>query len=320
MVYVCNYKQDIMIRTGIIGPAKNLINTIKKISSDNEYTISGLFTYDSVLDIYPAIDISSRFFINPEELISGSDVIIIPGQAGEYEELIQKALKKSRHLFISPDTSLSLFQLETFIKLSEEAGVVLFLYHKDLNNLVPNLLKHHFGKPEFIDIYRSVKNSGPDPRKNIMDVFYEEIFMVMQINPVNTRKYFTTSIPYFSNKPSLLNVRIEFENGTSANVTINKFHGENKNRLEIFRHNSIASVYQETNEIKIIQKNPDKNLIIPDICPVNYNSFETGLRIFKNFISSGDYKSDKTENGVSAHRIAAEIIHQLVPSSEKVYF
>ena len=317
MGYVCINILSKMVRTGVIGTTQKLLDTIKNISLIPEYNLTGSYSLAPISDNYKIRNPLLKAFDEPEDLISNSDIIIISDHPGNCEDLIQSILKKSKHVLIFPDTSLTSFQLEKFVKLADEAGVFLFLYHEDLKNRIPKLIKNNFGKPEFIDIYRYLDLNDTD---NIVEIFYEEIFLVMKLNPVNPRKHFTTSIPYYSNDPHLLNARIEFENGTSANITINKFEGKNKSRIDIFRQNSMASVHPETGAIKIIRKNPQKAEILANSDIQKINSQKEGLLIFLTYLLSGNYSSDNCENGISAHRIASEIILQLIPYAENTYF
>ena len=303
-----------MIRTAIIGPANNLISILENLTPIKEYYFVGAFCHNAANE---SLDKNLKYINNPDELISIADVIIVAERSGDYDDLIRKALKKSKHILIFPDSSLLSNQLENFVKLAEEAGVHLFLFNKNVNNRIPDYITSRFGKPGFIDIYRYPESSSS--RKNIFEIFYEEIFTIMRINKGNPRKYFTTSIPYFSTEPFLLNLRIEFENGTSANLTINKYIQDNRSRMEIFGHDGIITILPETGDLKIIGI-PGNNESVPISYKKDNNDLLDGLRLFLHTISSGDYRSRPSENGINAHLFASKIIQQLVPSQEKSYF
>jgi hypothetical protein len=308
-----------MIRTGIIGKLKSLENTIENIISFPEYYLTGYFCNDPLFQS-PVLKNSNLIkFRSPEELISVSEVIIITDSPGDFNEIIRKVLKSSKHLLIFPDISLSLNQLESFIKLAEEAGVILFLYHEDLKIRLPEIIKKYFGKPEFIDIYRSLGQTDSTPQGNILEILYDEIFLVMKLNPVNPRKYFTASIPYYSSMPNFLNARIEFENGTSANVTINKFSEKTGRKIEIFRHDRMVLIHPETGELNILRKNHEKTEIFKHSRIHRINSKKEGLGQFINYLTAGNFTSDPFKTGISAHNTAIEIIQLLIPVSEKSF-
>ena len=306
-----------MIRTGIIGSLESLENTMENIRSFPEYLLTGFYTTDPAVHNHLPEYENLIQFTSPDELISVSEVIIISDRPGDSEDIILKVLKNSKHLLIFTDTSLSFKQLEAFIKLSEEAGVFLFLYHEDLRIRLPEIIGKYFKRPEFIDVYTSIDHSVLTSPGNIFEAFYKELFVVMKLNPLNPRKYFSTSIPYFSAKPNLLNTRIEFENGTSANVTINKFAGKNERRIEIFRHDRMVLINPETGEVKCNRKNPDKTEFFTLAKGQNINLQKEGLSLFRNYIKSGNFTSDRYDTGIAAHRTAIEIIHQFVPVIEK---
>ncbi len=303
-----------MIRTGIIGTSTNLKIIQKIIHAVPDYLITGFYCHDPVVPFSSDRNYELRQFNKSDELISVSEAIIIFDQPGEYKDLILNVLKNSKHLLIFPDTSLSMSHLLTFIKLAEEAGVFLYLYHKDFNWQVYDILANKFGRPEFIDVYKCSKPSLNSNNQSIYEALYKEIFLVMKLNPVNPRKYIATSIPYCTIEPHLVNVRIEFENGTTANVTINKYPGENKNKFEIFRYGRIASIHFETGELIIM--NGDTELIRYSQKP-DYNPINDGLVLFLKHVKSGNYTSDPFETGIAAHKTAIDIVHQLIPLPER---
>jgi hypothetical protein len=319
ILYVCIYKLLKMIRTGIIGTLKGLDNIIENIISFPDYQLTGFYFNDLLIQNPVLKNTAIKRFSSPEELISVSEVIIITGRPGDFNEIIRNVLKNSRHLLIFPDISLSLNQLESFIKLAEEAGVILFLYHEDLKIRLPEIIKKYFGKPEFLDINRSIAQTDPFPHRNIFEVLYDEIFLVMKLNPLKPRKYFTTSIPYYSSGPNFLNVRIEFENGTSANVTINKFSKIAERKVEIFRHDRMVLIHPETGELYIIRKNQEKTEILYHSRIQKISPMKEGLNQFINYLIAGNFTSDPFKTGISAHSTAIEIIQQLIPVSEKSY-
>jgi len=302
-----------MIQAGIIGTLNGLETTIKSISSLSEYILTGYYTDDQELHKKDRNLLKLKRYFKPYELINRSDAIIIADQPGEYEDLISEILKNSKHILIFTDKSLSISQINSFIKLAEEAGVFMFFHHDKYDHQWQDIILKHFGKPEYIDDYICLDQSSQNCKENVYNAFYSELFIVMRINPVNPRKFFTTTIPFYSADPHFLNARIEFENGTSANVTINKYTDGNKSRLDIFRHDMKATIDPETSEIKISRDNseimysPGKKII---------DTRKAGLSLFLKYLLSGNYTSDLFETGIAAHRAAIEIINQLLPVPE----
>jgi hypothetical protein len=303
-----------MIPAGIIGTNNKPASITLSINSIPDLFLTGYYSENTGPDFHHRTDLPVKRFNDPNRLIQISDAIIFNDHPGEYRDLIHHVLKNSKHVLIFTDITLSISHLHSLIKLADEAGVLLFLYHREMNTQMQEIILNHIGRPEFIDNYICLDQSSADRRKNIFEALYRELFVLMKINPVNARKYFINAIPYFSSDPHFVNVRIEFENGASANVTINKYSGQNKSRLEIFRYDKKALINHETGEILISVKNKD---MVHYPGKRKHDSSREGLEIFINYLKTGNSSADPFETGILAHKIAMEIIQQLIPVPEK---
>jgi hypothetical protein len=298
-----------MIRAGVFGSGDILENSLETLRNHSGFLITGYHSGGTIISKHPAI----QQFSVPEELISVSEALIITNNPGDFHEVIPIILKGSRHLLIFADYSFSFYLLENMIKLAEEAGVILYLHQDGIKEWMKDLVLKYSGKPEFIEVYSYIDKHHIIPGAGIFGTLYNAICAVMKLNPVNPRKFYTNLVPYCSPDPLMTNVRLEFENGTSSNITVNGFFERSDTRIEVFRNDCEAIIDPFAPEVRIINKNPNSTRIFNKSPDGQNNRFHEGLDGFALRIFSPALNNDPFESGVIAHKTATNIIHQFIP-------
>jgi hypothetical protein len=298
-----------MIRAGVFGSGEILENTLETLRNHSGFLITGYHSGGSVIKKHRVI----QHYGVPEELIAFSEALIITNNPGDFHEVIPLILKSSKHLLIFPDFSLSFYQLENMLKIAEEAGVVFYLHQDGIKEWMKVLVHKYCEKPEFIEVYSYVDKYNLKPGTCIFDSLYKAISAVMKLNPVNPKKFYTNLVPYCSPDPLMTNVRLVFENGTSANITINGFMERSDSKIEVFRNDMEVIIDPFMPEIRIVSKNPNSTRVFNKPSDRQTNIFQEGLDGFALRILSPGLKNDPFESGILAHKTATNIIHQFIP-------
>lgn len=305
---------SIMIRTGIFGSGKDLETALETLGRHSGFLLTGFHSGSSVL----TRKINVPQFYLPEELISVSEALIITNNPGDFYEVMPVILKNSRHLLIFPDHSLSFYQLDNLIKLAEEAGVVLYLHQGGITDWMRALSQKYCTKPEFIQVYTYIDKTRIVHGKGIFDALYLAVSDVIRLNPVNLRKFHTNLVPYCSPDPLMTNVRLEFENSTSANITINGFFQRTVSRIELFRNDTQVIIESSTPEVRVIRKNPNSSRVFNKPAEGEIDTFSAGINAFALRLFSPGLNSDPFESGIIAHKNATRIIHQYIPYPSRI--
>jgi hypothetical protein len=298
-----------MIRAGVFGSGDTLENALETLRNHAGFLITGYHSGGSLIHKHPSI----QQYSVPEDLISVSEALIITNNPGDFHEVIPIILKSSRHLLIFPDYSLSFYQLENMLKLADEAGVVFYLHQDGIKEWMKDLVIKYCGKPEFIEVYSYIDKHHINAGKGIFDSLYKAISAVMKLNPVNPRKFHTNLVPYCSPDPLMTNVRLEFENGTSANITVNGFFERSDSKIEVFRNDCETIIDPFAAEVRVVRKNPNSTSVFNKPPDRQSNIFNEGLDGFALRIFSPALNSDPFESGIMAHKTATSIIHRFIP-------
>ena len=303
-----------MIRIAIFGNSIFSESIIRLTREYNNCLLTGIYSGSMAALNKVENGLPVPLYLNPDSLIEIADAVVFTDQVYLNFESIKKALKKSRHVFLFPDAKLSFFQTEELNKLAEEAGVMLYMKHKHLNPALKHLLQGHYRNPEYIHIYRKLNRTNAHAGKSIFDSLYHEIIFSLSINRHGHRKFQTSTVPYCSPDPSLINVRIDFVNGTTASITLNNFTREEERHTEIYAGDKMIVLDTNVPEICIVQKNPHET-----------NSYSVNLSLeqednandeyiqFLQRIDQGQLQSEPFESGILHHLTATQIIHEIIP-------
>jgi len=207
---------------GIIGSDYSInrhIISLKKIEGIN---ITGLYQsgklHKDCFDLY-----NIPFYRNPDQLIEDADSLIISDHNGCFNSKIAvSALRRGRHVFLYPQLVRSVNEAVQLTKLACEANVVLRVGNIGLLNM-NSLLK--FVKDtsclSFIDIHYNkvyVKSFNANPIFEALLIVSQAVSTLLksQVHSIKAR-----GMPVASEKPDIVNARLEFNNGCLVNINCN---------------------------------------------------------------------------------------------------
>lgn len=302
-----------MIRTAITGSGRTLPYYLNIIRDTPDFLITGLFSLDKQLPIeYDPLLLPVH--CNSDELADNSDALIVTDNAGRYFELITKFLKKSRHVLILADSSLSFHQVKKLSKIAEEAGVSIHIHHNTTDSSVIEKIKGFIIRPEYLLVKTHVNTNGGDTSKAIPEVLYREIYSIFELNPYNIKDISIKTVPFCSSNPDVLNVTIEFENGMSSHLIISSFNEGKNHLLEVYSPDRMVSYNRRQDELLLIDK------ISNEVVKINlvkgqphFREKEIFLR-FSKYILKKLLPENRFTSGIAAYQAAAAIINQIIPS------
>lgn len=307
-------KYLIMIRTALTGSAESCQKYLDILKNLSGFVISGVYLnyingyFDNSI---PEFNSKS---IKLEKLIENSDILIVTNKAGEHFEIISMFLKRSRHVLIFPDTTLSLLQVKKLNKIAEEAGVLLNLYYNTLSLSIKERIKEFITQPEYIYIKSKIKRADIKIH-NIYEEFFRKIYLIFELNPVNMVKYHITNIPTGSDKPCIIDLIMQFENGTAAHLNISNCYNEESEKLEIFGQNIIIRLEPLKNEFSVYDTCTEKFLRHNLDAEKKAVRREEVLERFLYSIKNKNCTENQFENGIFSHQVAYTILKYIHPST-----
>ena len=302
-----------MIKIGVTGDFFEMEKEIQLLKEMPEFSIAGIYHYNTKLLKEFAIKHNLPAFPSSSSLVKSSDAIDIAGNNNDETRFFTEILKSSKHLIVDfPNASL-IDRLKHLTNLASEAKVVMHVRNPYRFNPAYLACLSRINKPAVIEIRMDIKPGSKLDNQSVLC-----IDLIRNMVKSNTYKVNASGISVSGRKVDYLTARIEFDNGSIANMTINELSG---------RDSLIAKIYQPGNQILInfskkecfIEKFPfslfpgsnkkNNEQIIPEINKINPANEE--LRQFGNAIEQIFSTGIDIERALQSIDLYQEIVEKI---------
>jgi hypothetical protein len=201
-----------MLKLGIFGDQTSNPELMRQLKTMPEVTVAGVYFSGNA-----TFDGGFTESFTPIELMEISDAILILSDKSISSDLIRMILRKSKHIYLKTIPNLNVREMKELIDLEKEAGIVNFIYNPF--DFIPHFdpFLNKYEKPMLINLRTCFEGSTLKPAN-------EMLLLVTAINRVIQSNYRKTDVVGIEDSEGQLvvNVRIEYENSSVANLTVSK--------------------------------------------------------------------------------------------------
>jgi len=318
-----------MIKFGVIG-AGHLGKIHLDILNNSSFNLVGFHDTDVITSKKLAKDKGYTFYENINLLIQSIDAVIIVSPTTTHYEIAKKCLKKGKHIFVEKPLTNNSIEAKEIERLANENKVIGQVGFVERYNPAFITCREFIKNPKFIESHRL---SDFNPRGTdvsvIMDLMIHDIDIILNIIDSKVKKIDASGVSIISTSPDIANARIEFENGTIANLTSSRISLKKMRKTRIFQSDAYISINfleKDFQVVKIRDKNnldSENSIIIknnigeekviyfenPQINQLN--SIEAELIDFHNSIKNKLKPKVSLKDGMLALEVAEEIMSQL---------
>lgn len=230
-----------MLRIGILGANSIAEIHIKALLDLNHFfEIIGFYEPNEEL----AFEFSSKYklvrFEDFDSLLNSVDVVDIVSPKIKHYEYASLTLRRSKHIFIEKPMTTTLDDAKSLVSLSKEADVKVQIGSQErFNSAFENVLGH-LNKPLLIETKRNVGfNKFLSSQCLVLDYMINDIDLILNVVKSGVKKIRATALKIHSQTTDLIDVRIEFDNGAIAKLSVNKLD----------KSESVVSVFYQLNEV-----------------------------------------------------------------------
>lgn len=251
MFYVCK-NATYMINIGIIGDDRNIVEHINIIKSIPEFEYKGFYYPNGAnANINLTAKKLNRFLTYKEFLDSVDAIDIVSTQPTLYDTVIS-ALKKSKHIYISPLLLKSYEQALKIIKLANEANITLMVQKAAKYNAALNSVIERLSGTRLIEIqHHAALNSNP-AETSLFSIIINNLDIIHTILRSNSKLIKACGISILNNKPDIINVRVEFDNGCVANISCSNMSLKNDHNATFILKNEIIKINFHSNKTQLL--------------------------------------------------------------------
>ncbi len=300
-----------MIKIGVTGAGNTSKAHIRQLLESGLFEVAGF----SGADVVGARNIIREFNIpyypSLKELLKKCDAVDFAAAGTDTFENICMAIKHSKHVFIAYPYHLSNNELKLLNGLLKEADVTAQTGYTERFNPAFLAALPHVGNPTFIDTARLIQYA---PQNNqiavVEDLMIKDIDMVLALIRSNVKKISANAVSIMHQNPDMVSARIEFDNGSIANLTAGRVSEMNIRKARVYQNHSYVFIdfYEKT--VKCSSKSSE-HLDFEDIQVLQSNDHLQQFNSFAHSIRSGVESLANLDTAGQAAEIASRISEKI---------
>jgi predicted dehydrogenase len=175
-------------------------------------------------------------FDDIDELIDVSDAVDIVAPTNFHFGICDKALRKSKHVFVEKPLAATMEEANALMKLVKEADVKFQVGHVERFNPAYLAAQEYAVNPMFIEVHRLAQfNPRGTEVSVILDLMIHDLDIVLSIVKKPRKDYLCKRCGSMTDTPDIANVRIEFNNGCVANLTSSRISMKKMRKISCFK-------------------------------------------------------------------------------------
>ena len=326
-----------MLKIGVLGAGhlgKIHLNCIRQIE---KYELVGFFDKDEETAKQVETETGIRSFDSLDALIDAVDVVDIVTPTIRHFECASRALQKRKHVFIEKPIVATPDEANALKKLADEARVKVQVGHVERFNPAFIAAEPFINRPLFIEAHRlALFNPRGTDVPVVLDLMVHDLDILLTVVKSPVTHISANGVSIVSPTPDITNARIEFENGTVANLTASRLSMKNMRKTRIFQRDAYISVDFLDKVAEIVRlhdtvdvANPlsatitlgdgtEKQITFerPEVHPIN--AIKTELESFYDAIVHNTTPAVTIDDGINVLKLAYRILDAVDASIAKV--
>lgn len=325
-----------MLKIGVLGAGHLGKIHIKCIQQISQYDLVGFYDPDAeTAQIVEEMGVHA--FGSLEDLIEAVDVVDIVTPTVQHFACASKALNARRHVFIEKPIVATPEEASQLILLAEQAGVKVQVGHVERFNPAFIAAEPHIKSPRFIEAHRlALFNPRGTDVPVVLDLMVHDLDILLTIVDSPVVNVSACGVAVVSATPDITNARIEFENGTVANLTASRISLKNMRKTRIFQDDAYITVDFLDKKTEIIRIHDEETtgypysltldlangttrqitMEMPEIHPIN--AIQTELESFHDSIIHNMPPVVSIHDGVKVLNLAYDILRAADSSFKKM--
>jgi len=257
-----------MLKIGVFGTGhlgKFHLNNWKEIEG---VELIGFFDPSDAIAGEVEAQYKLKRFTNEEELMDACDAIDIVTPTQYHFALCEKAVKKSKHVFVEKPMANTMDEAKDLVKLVQESKIKFQVGHVERFNPAFLAIQNLQLNPMFIEVHRLAQfNPRGTEVSVILDLMIHDIDAILSLVKSDVKTISASGVAVMTDTPDIANVRIEFNNGCVANLTSSRISMKKMRKMRMFQKDAYIAVdfLEKKAEVIKLKTAEDQNVFAFDI-------------------------------------------------------
>ncbi|HEX8265471.1 MAG TPA: Gfo/Idh/MocA family oxidoreductase [Pyrinomonadaceae bacterium] len=183
------------------------------------------------------------FYTDWRTLLDKVDAVSIAAPTETHAEIAVEFLRRGVHCLVEKPIARTLEEADQIIDAAAKSGAKLMVGQLERFNPAIVALRPHVTKPLYFEIHRI----SPFPARSldvdvVLDVMIHDLDMISWFVESEIAEIRAVGIPILTDKVDAANVRLEFKNGTVANITASRVGAEKIRKMRFYQPNAYVAV------------------------------------------------------------------------------
>jgi predicted dehydrogenase len=233
-----------MLKMGLLGAGHLGKIHLKCIRlARTHYDLIGFYDADPDMARRVADEFNIKAFDSPEDLVAAADVVDVVTPTPVHYSMVKLALENDCHVFVEKPLTETLAEAEELIELANKTGKVVQVGHVERFNPALLALGDLKVKPYFIEAHRlAMFNPRGVDVSVVLDLMIHDLDIILKLADDEVTDVRASGVAVVSDKPDIVNARIEFKGGAVANLTASRISLKNMRKIRLFQPDAYISL------------------------------------------------------------------------------
>ncbi|ROR34666.1 Gfo/Idh/MocA family protein [Inmirania thermothiophila] len=182
-----------------------------------------------------AAECGCEAFADGSELLGRVDAVSVVVPTVAHLEVARPFLERGVHMLLEKPIAATLAEAEAVIEAAERGGAILQIGHLERYNAGVMALAERIARPRFIEVHRIGEFVGRATDVDVVtDLMIHDIDIILSLVGEEIASVSAVGSPVITGHVDIANARLEFVNGTVANVTASRVSTKRLRRIRVF--------------------------------------------------------------------------------------
>ena len=208
-----------------------------------KFIVEGFFDTNQEVSDQIATEYNVKAFRDFDSMLDAVDCIDIVSPTVFHFEIAKKAIIKGKHIFIEKPLTETTEQARELVSLAIKYNVIVQVGHVERYNPAIRSMSGVKFNPKFIEGHRlAMFNPRGTDVSVVLDLMIHDLDIILSLIKSEVKNVSANGVCIVSNSPDICNARIEFVNGSVANLTASRISLKNMRKIRIFQDDAYISL------------------------------------------------------------------------------
>jgi len=243
-----------MLKVGVLGAGHLGKIHLRLLNESDSFELMGFYDPDAINGKKVSEEFGYTYFDNINDLIAAVEVVDIVTPTLSHYDCAEKAMTKSRHVFIEKPITNTLEEANKLLELEKKHKIKGQVGHVERFNPAFTAVKESIKNPMFIETHRLAEfNPRGTDVPVVLDLMIHDIDAILSVVNSEVAQVNASGVAVISSSPDIANARIEFENGCVANLTASRISLKNMRKSRFFQKDAYIAVDFLEKKVEVVK-------------------------------------------------------------------